>query len=81
MAKYKQRLDEEGGSMNKIIIHYDDISDTLALEHILEVIGQGKISKNNSQYCFITRFKSGYTVFADKNKSGTNTFRIYASQA
>lgn len=42
-----------------------------ATEYATEVILQGKISKTSKgeQYCFVTKFAGGITVYADKNKN------------
>ena len=63
--------------MSKIIINSENISDAESLVYTLKVINEGKISKNNSQYCFITTFESGIKVYANKTKTGTYTFRIW----
>lgn len=64
--------------MTKIIIYADGgVSDGMALTYALKVINNGKISNNNTQYCHITKFESGYFVYADKTKSETHTFRVW----
>ena len=63
--------------MSKIIINSENISDAESLVYTLKVINEGKISKNNSQYCFLTTFESGIKVYANKTKTGTYTFRIW----
>ena len=60
--------------MKEIRIKYDeDISDELALQFVLSVIHQGKISNEGKSYCFATVFKingTEYEVVAnDKTKS------------
>lgn len=65
--------------MSKIIIHCGNVDDSTALTYALKVINQGKISNENTQYCYITRFESGHVVFADKSKVGTYTFRVHNS--
>jgi hypothetical protein len=66
--------------MKKIIIHIDDaISDTEAIRLVLDVIEEGRISNQNSQYCYITQFASGPSVYADRHpKTGTDVFRVEA---
>lgn len=65
--------------MSKITITYDGMSDIEALSYVSSVIKQGKISNENTQYCYITKFRTdkGHTVYADKTKTGTFTFNIF----
>lgn len=66
--------------MGKIIVHFDGCSEVSALDYASSVIDGGLISEgpHGQQYCFATKFKSGATVFADKTKSGTHVFRVFA---
>lgn len=55
---------------SNIIIHKDDsISDYDTLTHIQAVIRGGRISDNEKSYCYVTSFKDGITVYANKKKS------------
>ena len=58
--------------MNKIIIdNKTELSDITALTLACEVINQGRISNNNTQYCYVTRveFKGKYyMIYSDLNK-------------
>ena len=65
--------------MSKIIINADGVSEAVAFAYVLRVIEGGKVSNNNEQYCYITKFWNGHTVYADKTKTGTYTFRVYKS--
>lgn len=57
-------------SKSNIIIHKADcISDYNALAYIQEVIRGGRISDNGKCYCYVTEFKDGTIVYADKKKS------------
>lgn len=64
---------------DKIIIHnYTDLTDLDILKYITKVVEVGFLSEtsaNGKQYCFITTFKSGYTVNCDK-KRNTYTFKV-----
>lgn len=61
--------------MNKIIIHHD-IDDLQATYYVMKVIQQGKISKDGTQYCYITTFNNGVAVYADLTKTGTPVFNV-----
>lgn len=66
--------------MSKLIIHnLTNLSDWDVLHYIIKVIQEGFVSetKNGKQYSFVTTFKNGYTVIANKNKQNTHTFWIY----
>lgn len=53
----------------KLIIQVKgDISILDALEYAKEVIRLGKISNNNTQYCYATTFLDNIVVYSDKNK-------------
>ena len=65
--------------MKKIIITFDDeVEDIEAILAVESVIKQGRISMSNNGtcYCFVTTFANGGMAYADKTKSGTDTFRI-----
>ena len=65
--------------MRRIIINTegDDLTDTGALFYVTEVIYQGRISKDDTQYCYATRFGGSFvTVYASRTKNGTDTFRV-----
>jgi len=57
--------------MSRIIIDVrDDIDPAVALLHVGNVIHQGKISKDNTQYCWLTTFYDGTQVITrDYRKS------------
>lgn len=55
---------------SNIIIHKDNnINDYEALTHVQAVIRGGRISDNGKCYCYVTEFKDGVIVYADKKKS------------
>jgi hypothetical protein len=63
--------------MSKIIIQNNSEADwDLCLKLVSDVIALGRISKNNTQYCYATRIyrinnvklKHSYMVYAAKNK-------------
>ena len=63
--------------MRKIYITINnDITDEQALELVLEVIKQGRISNNNKCYCYCTKIGNNL-ILADKKKN--DTFRIEKS--
>lgn len=63
---------------NRIIINnYSNLSDLEALTRVAQVVMQGKMSENNTQYCYVTGFTDcvvDANVF-NKLKNG-NVFRI-----
>lgn len=58
--------------MSKFIIDIeDDIGDYEAIYALLDVIALGKISKNNTMYCYHTEMYNGINVTAiEKTKNG-----------
>ena len=60
----------------KIIIRYDGVSDIDALMYVRQVVKKGRISNNNTQYCYCTMFNDAAEVYADRTKSGTDTFGV-----
>ena len=58
--------------MQKLIIdNRTQISDTDALALVLNVVKQGKISNNETEYCYGTSFEIGvkkFMVWTNKNK-------------
>lgn len=62
--------------MSDIIIHKSDtISDYDALLHVQAVIRDGRVSKNKTSYSYVTFFRDGIVVYADKKKSDIFTVR------
>lgn len=65
--------------MPRMVITIDDTVDDLTAAYcVLKVIEQGKISesKNGRCYCFVTTFKNGVRVYAERTKTGADTFRV-----
>lgn len=63
---------------DKIIIHnYTDLDDLEVMDYIKGVIALGKVSERNgqTQYCFVSTFKNGYTVCSGR-RNNTYTFTI-----
>ena len=66
--------------MNKLILRFeDDVSEQEALDSVKDVIALGRISHNDTQYCYHTSFKDGIEVSAFKPSGTTDTFVIYKS--
>lgn len=66
--------------MKRIIINIDNnVTDEQAIESALAVIREGKKSRTSrgNQYCFHSVTYSGIAITVTKQKSGTETFRIY----
>ena len=56
--------------MSRIIIeNRSNVSDSEALDYVGIVIQQGRISNDNKQYCYVTKFCDGITVSTDLNKA------------
>ena len=54
-----------------IIENQSSASDVSALGLVMEVVSDGKISKDCTQYCYVTVFTTNtgdFAVYADKNK-------------
>ena len=64
--------------MNKIIIHHD-MTDLQAVYYAMKVIQDGKVSNNDTQYCYMSRFTNGVSVYADVTRTGVPTFRVMAA--
>lgn len=63
--------------MNKIHIDIrDDIPQEIALEHVLKVIKQGRISKDGKLYCYLTVFENGINV-ATNDYRKSDCFVVY----
>ncbi len=55
--------------MSRFIIDVrDNIDPAAALLYVGNVIHQGKISKDNTQYCWLTTFHDGITVITRDNR-------------
>ena len=61
--------------MKFIIENQSDLSDENALNVVLEVVRNGKISNNGKQYCYATVF-SNSAVYSDLTKTGTHKFTV-----
>ena len=64
--------------MNKIIIHHD-MTDLQAAYYAMKVIQEGKISNGGKEYCYLTRFNNGVSVYADVTRTGSSTFRVMSA--
>lgn len=66
--------------MSRIIIDVrDDIDPAAALLYVGHVIHQGRISKDNTKYCWLTTFHDGVVVTVrDERKS--DCFVVYKSK-
>ena len=52
---------------SKVHITIDEgIKPSVALEHVAEVMKQGRISGNGKYYCFVTLFPDGTRVWVNK---------------
>ncbi len=63
--------------MSKFIIDIrDDIGDYEAISALLDVIASGRISKNDTMYCYHTEFHNGIHVSAMEKKKGSKSERF-----
>jgi len=66
--------------MPKIIIRNDtELTDLEVLKYVNKVIEGGKISKDNTCYCYVTVFEkkpSQIVVYCESTKTGTQIFWI-----
>ena len=74
-----------GGNMSIIRIKVKDgIPDSVAISFVANVIADGFVSNNNTQYCYVTRFKKQgektIMVYCDKGKSGAHLFQVYTEE-
>jgi hypothetical protein len=66
--------------MSRIIIDVrDDIDPAAALLYVGNVISLGRISKDNTQYCYITTFEDGVVV-AVRDERKSDCFVVYQSK-
>lgn len=66
--------------MKRLIINNKSktLSDLESLEIVMEVVKGGRVSKDNTQYCYITLFKRKdleYVVYCKRNKD-SDSFHI-----
>ena len=59
------------------IKHDSSITDEEAMERVLHVIKDGRVSEtcNGKQYCFVTSWTS-IVVYADRTKAGVDSFEV-----
>lgn len=61
----------------KIYIHiWDDTPENVALERVTEVVKCGKISKNNTMYCFLTHYHDDICVQSVEYRKNL-VFRVF----
>jgi hypothetical protein len=67
--------------MSRLIIQAHGLDDAEAVRRVAIVMKDGLISNgtNGEQYCFASKFSDGVTVYANKTKSGTHSFRVIRS--
>lgn len=55
--------------MPKIYIDVrDGIDPSIAAERVAEVIKQGRISENNTKYCYVTKWTDGIIVYTREKR-------------
>lgn len=64
-------------SNRKISININDcLSDEIAVDSVLKVIQEGKISNNGTQYCFVSIIDKSFYVYANLTKKGNYSFTV-----
>lgn len=64
-------------NMKQILIKFpDDMSDMDALNYVRNVVKMGKVSKNNTLYCYWTQFVDN-TCVSVNDRAKHPTFRIW----
>ena len=53
------------------------ISDLMALKIVSEVVLMGRVSVNNTQYCFHSEFGGGLHVHARRTPEGSDVFDLW----
>ena len=61
---------------SRIIINDKNVDDATALEAVLSVVKEGKISNEGKQYCYATRLDK-IIVYANLAKTGTHVFDLW----
>lgn len=62
---------------NKLTIYYEDsVSIQNALAYVMAVVNMGRVSKDNTCFCYVTTFKDDRVCFADVTRKGNDTFSI-----
>ena len=60
--------------MSKFIIDIrDDIGDYEALECVMSIVASGRISNNDTLYCYHTEFVNGIHVNVQEKRKGSST--------
>ncbi len=66
--------------MGKIIINNEShLHDSVALQLVMGVIGEGRVSNNERQYCYTTvfSFKENKVIVSCSLKKNSDLFRVY----
>jgi len=64
--------------MSRLIINYDSSIETeRALQIVVAVVCQGRVSNNGRQFCYVTTFKKGKGMcVSDLTRKGTDVLTI-----
>lgn len=63
--------------MKLIIDNQSDLTMEEALEYVLTVVQQGKISNNGKQYCYVTTFKKSEIVVVSYLNKKSERLLVY----
>lgn len=64
-----------------VITNRSSVSDITALTRVQQAMCAGRVSlsKNGPCYCFVTVFQDGTRIYAERTKTGTDTFTFTLS--
>lgn len=60
----------------KIIIHYEDVPVEEALIYVQAVVRKGRVSNNDTQYCYFVMFHNDAEVYTGRTAKGTDVFTV-----
>lgn len=66
--------------MKLIIDNRSRLEDSECLTLIQRVMEEGRVSNNGKQYCYVTRFHGGVTVYSDLNKKSDRFIIVDSEQ-
>lgn len=63
----------------RIIINFEGVTEQTAIHKVSRVIDDGRVSKNDTHYCWLTVFSDGVVVSTCKKRKGqkTDSFIVY----
>lgn len=62
--------------MGRLIIHYEDVPVEDVLVYVQAVVRKGRISNNDTQYCYFVMFNNHAEVYTSRTANGTDVFTV-----